>query len=144
MVATPTPLPERRPTMIIPQALSPVNWLKRVVTLARGAVTEPEGAKALPLVRPCLSELAQPGVELPLWVADCAVARKYLTLLGPLDWLHFPERATNRPWPGPSPALGPPLWRLIWSSCRKANAICLSCGPTWWNIQPWSGCWAFL
>ena len=32
------------------------------------------------------------------------VARKYLDLLGPLDWDHFPERPTDRPWPGKPPA----------------------------------------
>jgi hypothetical protein len=31
------------------------------------------------------------------------VAQKYLKLLGPLDWSHFPERPTNRPWPGSAP-----------------------------------------
>jgi hypothetical protein len=41
---------------------------------------------------------------LPRFVADCAVARKYLELLGPLDWEHFPERDPHRPWPGPTPA----------------------------------------
>jgi len=56
------------------------------------------------LVRPGLSELAQPGTQLPALVAQCAVARKYLTLLGPLDWGHFPERPTDRPWPGPPPS----------------------------------------
>ena len=97
--------------MIIAQALSPVNWLNRVVTLARAAVTEPEMVKVPPLIRPCLSELAKPGVELPPWVANCAVARKYLSLLGSLDWTHFPERAPNRPWPGPTRPLVPLLWR---------------------------------
>lgn len=28
---------------------------------------------------------------------------KYLYLLGPLDWAHFPERPEDRPWPGPKP-----------------------------------------
>ena len=31
------------------------------------------------------------------------VARRYLDLLGALDWDHFPERPGNRPWPGPQP-----------------------------------------
>jgi hypothetical protein len=37
-------------------------------------------------------------------VADDPVARRYLDLLGPLAWDHFPERASNHPWPGPAPA----------------------------------------
>ena len=37
-------------------------------------------------------------------MAHDAVTRKYLDLLGPLDWAHFPERPANRPWPGPTPA----------------------------------------
>ena len=53
--------------------------------------------------RPSLSRLAQPDAALPRFVAEDAVARKYLDLLGPLDWDHFPERPCNRPWPGPEP-----------------------------------------
>jgi hypothetical protein len=40
---------------------------------------------------------------LPPFVRQCEVARKYLRLLGPLDWEHFPERDPHRPWPGPQP-----------------------------------------
>jgi hypothetical protein len=48
--------------------------------------------------------LAQPGAELPAFVAACPVAQRYLALLGPLDWAHFPERPTDRLWPGKAPA----------------------------------------
>jgi hypothetical protein len=41
--------------------------------------------------------------ELPPFVRRCEVARRYLRLLGPLDWEHFPERDPHRPWPGPQP-----------------------------------------
>jgi hypothetical protein len=41
--------------------------------------------------------------ELPPFVRDCRVAMRYLRLLGPLDWEHFPERDPHRPWPGPQP-----------------------------------------
>jgi hypothetical protein len=59
---------------------------------------------ALPLVRPPLSQLAQMAPDqLPPFVQACPVALKYLRLLGELDWEHFPERATNRAWPGPQP-----------------------------------------
>lgn len=54
--------------------------------------------------RSTLAQLAQPDAVLPDFVAHDPVARKYLALLGPLAWDHFPERATNRPWPGPNPA----------------------------------------
>jgi len=43
-----------------------------------------------PLPRPNLSRLAQPNAPLPPFVAADPVARKYLDLLGPLDWEHFP------------------------------------------------------
>ena len=58
----------------------------------------------VPLQRPNLTRLAQPGADLPALVAACPVARKYLDLLGPLDWEHFPERDPRRPWPGTKPA----------------------------------------
>jgi len=47
---------------------------------------------------------AQPAAGVPAFVAECPVARRYLALLGPLDWAHFPERPTQRPWPGSPPA----------------------------------------
>jgi hypothetical protein len=52
---------------------------------------------ATPLWRPCLSELAQmPATRLPRFVRESEVAMKYLRLLGPLDWTHFPERPDRR------------------------------------------------
>lgn len=53
--------------------------------------------------RPSLSELAQPQANLPPFVRHCPVAQKYLALLSPLDWVHFPERDPHHPWPGPLP-----------------------------------------
>jgi hypothetical protein len=47
--------------------------------------------------------LTHPHVPLPAWVADDPVVQKYRTLLGDLPWAQFPERPTNRPWPGPQP-----------------------------------------
>lgn len=47
--------------------------------------------------------LAHPDVPLPAWVAADPVAQKYRALLGPLPWAQFPERPTDRPWPGPPP-----------------------------------------
>ena len=58
----------------------------------------------VPLTRPHLAQLARPDAELPACVAACPVARRYLDLLGSLDWDHFPERYRHRPWPGSTPA----------------------------------------
>jgi len=63
---------------------------------------------ASPPRRPTLSQLAQPDAALPHFVAADPVARRYLELLGPLDWVHFPERPTQQPWPGPTPAARAP------------------------------------
>jgi hypothetical protein len=57
-----------------------------------------------PLWRPSLTQLAHPDAELPAFVAEDSVARRYLDLLGPLDWDRFPQRPANRPWPGKEPA----------------------------------------
>ncbi len=50
---------------------------------------------------PC--PLAHPAAPLPAWVADDPVVAKYRALLGDLPWHQFPERPTDRPWPGPQP-----------------------------------------
>lgn len=68
----------------------------------------PVPAATRPLRPPNLAQLARPSAVLPDFVAHDPIARKYLALLGPLDWEHFPERPTNRPWPGPTPALRAP------------------------------------
>jgi hypothetical protein len=95
---------------MIPQSFLPVNWLRRAVGAAwpnnsRPQLPVPEGAlrPTIPLVRPGLSELARPGADLPGFVTECPVSRKYLELLGPLDWANFPERDPHRAWPGPTP-----------------------------------------
>ena len=102
---------------MIPQPFQPVNWLRQAVgavrpvqAQAQSTPVEPllpapgEHPPLIPLIRPPLSQLALPGADLPRFVAECAVARKYLELLGPLDWANFPERETHRAWPGPTPA----------------------------------------
>lgn len=63
----------------------------------------------VPLNRPNLAHLAKPEAKLPQFVADSALARHYLTLLGSLDWDHFPERQTDRAWPGPQPLARAPF-----------------------------------
>jgi len=57
----------------------------------------------VPLVRPTLDVLARPETRLPAEVQACPVARKYLKLLGGLDWSHFPVRDPQRVWSGPEP-----------------------------------------
>jgi hypothetical protein len=69
-------------------------WLNRLLNGEAGS---------RPLERPNLSVLAQSEARLPQFVRNCPVAMRYLRLLGELDWAHFPERPTNRAWPGPQP-----------------------------------------
>jgi hypothetical protein len=77
-------------------ALSPLrNWLTTHLIRAARA----------PLARQrlTLDVLARPGYCLPRRVARCRVTRRYLDLLGGLDWARFPERDRHRAWPGPAP-----------------------------------------
>jgi hypothetical protein len=50
-----------------------------------------------------LCPLAHPYAPLPAWVATDPVVQKYRALLGDLPWAQFPERPTDRAWPGPAP-----------------------------------------
>lgn len=66
---------------------------------------EPSAPPALPLERPDLAQLAAMEEEaLPALIRQSPTALRHLRLLGDLDWTHFPERAENRAWPGPTPA----------------------------------------
>lgn len=69
--------------------------------------------RSLPVLeaeRPTLWQLAQqPEEALPNLVRESAAVMKYLKLLGKLDWQHFPERASDRAWPGPKPAAHAPF-----------------------------------
>ena len=90
---------------MLPSLSQAGNHLAQAIATVRRRLAPPATlALAVPLTRPCLSQLARPDAMLPRFVADDAVARKYLDLLGPLDWDHFPERPTDHPWPGPVPA----------------------------------------
>lgn len=61
-------------------------------------------AAAAPLARPSLSQLATwPAARLPCFVRECAVAMKYLHLLGELVWDNFQQRPPGRVYPGPKP-----------------------------------------
>jgi hypothetical protein len=87
---------------MLPEVLARSNWLSQTANEMRQRailfLSPP-----VPLERPSISQLAQPDVVLPRFVAECDVARRYLDLLAILDWDNFPERDPNRPWPGPKP-----------------------------------------
>ena len=51
----------------------------------------------------CIHPLALPDAPLPAWVANDPVVQHYRALIGDLPWAEFPERALDRPWPGPQP-----------------------------------------
>ena len=95
---------------MLPEIVTGSNWLNQRVDGVRQRmihfILPPE---PVPLERPSLSQLARPEARLPRFVAECAVAGKYLDLLGPLDWDLFPERDPTRPWPGPQPAARAPF-----------------------------------
>ncbi len=86
---------------------NPVNWQIRVFpqppVIAPPPVVVPPPAQPLPLLRPPLNQLAQSPLLIPHRIQECAVAMKYLALLGDLPWDQFPERPTDRPWPGQTP-----------------------------------------
>jgi hypothetical protein len=47
--------------------------------------------------------LKQPDLRLPAWVANDPIVEQYRALIGDLPWAEFPERPTERAWPGPCP-----------------------------------------
>jgi len=47
--------------------------------------------------------LTHPHLPLPAWVADDPLVQEYRALIGALPWADFPERPSDRPWPGPAP-----------------------------------------
>jgi hypothetical protein len=51
---------------------------------------------------PDLHSLSQHPDRLPGFVRDSPVAQRYLRLLGPLDWSHFPERDLETDWGKPA------------------------------------------
>ena len=89
---------------MLPSFAAAGNRLALALAALRGQGAPTPKPPVVPLLRPDLARLAQPEAALPAFVAHDAVTRKYLDLLGPLDWAHFPERPANHPWPGPTPA----------------------------------------
>jgi len=57
--------------------------------------------------RPDLHALARRPADLPRFVQESAIAMRYLRFLGPLDWMHFPERDLDTPWTLPPVPFAP-------------------------------------
>lgn len=59
--------------------------------------------RCLPIPPEPACPLKQPDLPLPAWVAQDPIVQHYHALIGSLPWSDFPERPTDRPWPGPLP-----------------------------------------
>src|SRR5215210_2707382 len=81
-----------------------LTYLKAPLNRLRSTLRPP------PLCPPdALCPLAHPDAPLPAWVAADPLVQEYRALLGDLPWATFPERPTDRAWPGPAPALRAPF-----------------------------------
>src|SRR5262245_28659075 len=69
--------------------------------LAARFLRQPRSPRAPLPDNPC--PLAHPLAPLPAWVESDPVVQKYRALLGSLPWADFPERRTDRAFPGPVP-----------------------------------------
>jgi len=58
---------------------------------------------AVPSLPDCCCPLSHPDAPLPAWVAQDPLVQEYRALIGTLPWPDFPERLTDRPWPGRAP-----------------------------------------
>ncbi len=72
--------------------VAPFNWLR--AALQPAPVCPPPD---------CPCPLKQPDAPLPDWVERDPLVQQYRALLGELPWHAFPERPTDRAWPGPLP-----------------------------------------
>src|SRR6266545_7339024 len=80
---------------MLPDLTTPFNRLRTALWCRQPR--PPDG----PLDDPC--PLAHPDAPLPAWVAADPIVQEYRALLGDLLWATFPERPTDRAWPGPTP-----------------------------------------
>jgi hypothetical protein len=71
--------------------------------LRRSPVRPPDPPPAAPM------PLTHPDLPLPAWVVADPVVQEYRVLIGDLPWASFPERPTDRIWPGPAPARRAPF-----------------------------------
>ena len=89
-----------------------------------GAKVQPVPQVPVLTQRPSFWHLAQqPETSLPLFVRESAAALKYLSLLGALDWEHFPEREAGRAWPGAKPAPHAPLVGSLSGQTRQRAKV---------------------
>jgi hypothetical protein len=85
---------------MVPHVAASINWLRAILRRTPTCPPEPTPPPIIP-DDPC--PLVHPAAPLPSWVAADPVVQKYRALIGILPWQHFPERPSDRPWPGPSP-----------------------------------------
>lgn len=81
-------------------------YLRFTCNRLRAAFRRPHPVPSAPALDPPPDDplpLAHPDAPLPAWVAQDLVVQKYRALLGVLPWQQFPERPSDRPWPGPQP-----------------------------------------
>jgi len=83
------------------------NWLARFI--ARSGTHWPRNGTYLETNRPTLRQMSDPGFSLPPFVQHCALAQRYLTLLGQLEWNNFSVRDPKRVYPGRPPAARAPF-----------------------------------
>ncbi len=72
--------------------VAPFNWLAAALR-PRPACPPPD----------CSCPLVHPDARLPAWVALDPLVQQYRALIGDLPWAAFPERPSDRAWPGPQP-----------------------------------------
>lgn len=86
---------------MLPDFRQTINRLRRA--LRRAPVCPPV------VIRDDRCPLIHPTAPLPEWVASDPLVQKYRALLGALPWSQFPERPSDRVWPGPDPDLRAPF-----------------------------------
>ena len=95
---------------MLPQIRQTVTTWWRHTWAPTPASPAPAVTPALPLVRPPWADLVKlPTADLPPLLRESSTALTYLHLLGDLDWANFPERTSDRAWPGPIPLPRAPI-----------------------------------
>lgn len=80
----------------------PTAFFNRLLNPLRRLIASPACPPVVPPPNdPC--PLIHPDAPLPEWVAQDPVVQKYRALIGDLPWAQFPERPSDRPFPGPTP-----------------------------------------
>lgn len=115
----------------------------------RPVLAWPTGRRQCPEPPP-LDQLARPEAPLPRFVRESPLARRYLDLLGPLDWTRFPERDLQRNWGLPAVPYRPFLLACLLKldqqlahmsqlhrSLREQPALAWLCGFPVVGPRPW-------